>query len=460
MTDFVNRVLRPEKHDWIIRSLLDVDFYKFTMGYFIWKLHRGVNVKFRLINRNKRLPLAHLIDEIELRDQLEHVRTLRFRRTDIYYLRGMDIYGERMFPEGYLQFLSSLEMTPYRLERVGDQFELTFEGPWEVVTFWETIALAVICELLYRKLMSTMTRAELQSLYGAATDKLFRKLRLLKSRPGLKFADFGQRRRHSFLWQQFAIGMAREIMGGNFTGTSNTWMAFNQDLVPIGTNAHELPMVLTALAPKGYRKDAQYQVLREWGSAFPQNALRIALPDTYGSAQFWRDMPKDLATEVAESWRGEREDSGNCIAGAHAFVRWLQSQGISPERIAKEKIVIPSDGLDADASEAHASMVKIHDALDGVIAHPFGWGTNFSNGFEGCHPRGDEFAVVDNMKLGLTWGELFRGQSLVIKVESADGHGAVKLSNNIRKATGHPDDIRDYVAEFGAEGQVSQEVFV
>lgn len=464
MTDFVGRVLRPEKQDWIIRSLLDVDFYKFTMGYFIWKQHRGVRVKFRLINRNLRLPLAKLIDITELRDQLEHVRTLRFRRTDIYYLRGMDIYGDRMFDEGYLQFLSTMQMTPFHLEENGDQFNLSFEGPWEVVTFWETIALAIVCELLYRKLMESMTKAELDALYGAASNKLFGKLLKLKERPGIKFADFGQRRRHSFLWQKFAIEMAREVMGANFTGTSNAWMAFSQDMVPIGTNAHELSMVLTALASVDpaarpvvvhrNRKQAQYEVLRQWGKLFPQNALRIALPDTFGSAQFWRDMPADLANEVAETWRGEREDSGDPIKGALAFVQWLKAHGISEERILKEKIVIPSDGLDV------GPMYEIDEALDGIIGHPFGWGTNFTNGFDGCHPRGNELATVNNVRLALTWGELFRGQSLVIKVESANGKGAVKLSNNIKKATGTPDDIEEYAAEFGAEGQISEQPLV
>lgn len=457
MTDFTRRILRPEHPDWIIRSLLDVDFYKFTMGYFIWKLHRGVRVKFRLINRNLKLPLARLIDINELRDQLEHVRTLRFRRTDITYLRGMDIYGTHMFPEEYLQFLSTLQMTPFHLEENGVQFNLSFEGPWEIVTFWETIALAIVCELLYRKLMQTMSEPELNALYGAATDKLYKKLRALKDHGGIKFADFGQRRRHSFLWQQFAIKMARDVMGTSFTGTSNTWMAFNQDLVPIGTNAHELPMVLTALAPTDeLKKQAQYDVLRQWGGVFPQKALRIVLSDTYGSAQFWRDMPKDLAEEVAEDWRGEREDSGDPIEGAHAFVRWLMSHGISEERILKEKLVIPSDGLDVD------SMCAIADALEGFIPHSNGWGTNFSNGFEGCHPRGSELAVVNGIRLGLTNEQLFRGQSLVIKVESANGFGAVKLSNNIQKATGNPDDIAHYSRPelFGVEGQISQRVLV
>ncbi len=455
MTDFVGRVLRPERPDWIVRSLLDVDFYKFTMGYFIWKFHRGVNVKFRLINRNTALPLAKLVDENELRHQLDHVRTLKFGLTNLSYLRGMRVYGDVMFSEDYYAFLENMRMTPYVLERVGDQYELTFEGPWEVVTFWETIALAIVCELLYRKLMSTMTKAELSALYGAAFDHLYEKLATLKLRSGIRFADFSQRRRHSFLWQQSAIEMAQEVMESQFTGTSNTWMAFNRDLVPIGTNAHELPMVMTALAPTDRaKKTAQYQVLREWGKLFPHNALRIVLPDTYGSAQFWRDMPVDLAHEVAHTWRGEREDSGDPVKGARAYVHWLMSKGVSHKDIKANKIVIPSDGLDVD------SMYRIDHELDGLIGHPFGWGTNFANGFAGCHPRGADRAIVDGVGLDLTYDQLFRGHSIVVKVESANGYGAVKLSNNIKKATGRPEDIARYIKIFGSEGQVSQDVSV
>jgi nicotinate phosphoribosyltransferase len=308
--------------------------------------------------------------------------------------------------------------------------------------------------------MSTMTAGNLESLYNTAKTNLEQKMLQLKSRPGIRFADFGQRRRHSFLWQQYAIRRAREIMGDRFTGTSNTWMAFNQDMVPIGTNAHELPMVLTAIAPDSVKKYAQYRVLQEWGKMFPHHALRIVLPDTYGSAQFWRDMPNDLGKEVAETWRGIRADSGDCIVEALNYAQWLKSQGLSNERILKEKIVIPSDGLDVTAKERCGSMIEIDKVLDGVIDHPFGWGTNLSNGFAGCHPRPDDRAVVNDVPLDLSNGDLFRGQSLVIKVDSANGNAAVKLSNNINKATGDLKDVEKYIKIFGSEGQVSQEVSV
>lgn len=457
MTDFVRRILRPPQPDWIIRSLLDLDFYKFTMGLFIFRFYRGVQVTFGFINRHLHIPVANLVDEGELRAQLDHVRTLRFLPTEIYYLRGMDVYGEAMFPKDYLEFLSQLQLPPYVLTRVGNQYELKFSGPWEVVTFWETIALAIIMELLNRKLLRSMVEGysagetELRVLYARATDKLYRKLQRLKSRTTIRFADFGQRRRHSYLWQRFAIQMARDVMGPNFTGTSNTVMAHNENLVPIGTKAHEPDMVLTALAETDEeKKDAQYEGVRKWQKVFPQQALRILLPDTYGSRQFFKDMPKDLAQQVAHDWRGARGDSGDLVEEGDRYVDWLRANGADP----REKLYIPSDGLDVEP------MLNLDTTFNGWIQISNGWGTKFTNDFEGCHPRGDELAVVDGKPLGLTWDQLLCGHSFVCKVESANRRPAVKLSNNIRKATGPKDEVERYVRIFGSEGRIEQEVVV
>ena len=451
ITDFVRRITRPESPDWIIRSLLDVDFYKFTMGYFIYRLHRGVQVQFSFINRNLKIPFATIIDEQELRAQLDHVRTLRLRHTDLVYLRGQDVYGHNMFSEEYLQFLSTLQLPSYTLTRVDDQYELSFKGTWEVVTFWETIALAVISELFYRSLMRSMTELELRVLYARATDKLYAKLTRLQAHPRIRFADFGQRRRHSFLWQQFAINMSRDILGARFTGTSDTWMAFNQDLTPIGTNAHELPMVLTALADGNEAKQqAQYTVLTEWGPMFTQGGLRIMLPDTYGSLQFFQNMPKELAQEVAHNWRGMRQDSGDPIAEGKFFMDWLTRQGADPSK----KLFIPSDGLDVDP------MITIDDALGNGVELSNGLGTMLTNDFIGCHPRGNEQAVVRGQPLNFTWDEIFRGHSIVCKVQTANGKPAVKLSNNVNKATGPKSEVLEYLKIFGQSGRTSQEVFV
>ncbi len=457
MTDFIQRVLRPERPDWIIRSLLDVDFYKFTMGYFIHRFFPEVQVTFRFINRHPHIPVAELVDEDELRAQLDHVRTLRFRRTDIYYLRGMDVYGEAMFSREYLDFLAGLKLPPYTLDRRGDQYEIQFTGTWAEVTFWETIAMAIVNELVYRTLLQGMAEdrstgeSGLQILYARATDKLYHKLQRLAENPSIHFADFGKRRRHSFLWQQFAIEMAEEVVGQGLTGVSNTWMAFNKDLVPIGTNAHELPMVLTALADtNNAKRDAQYMVLEAWGNLFPQNALRIMLPDTYGTEQFFSGMSEDMAHEVSHAWRGLRGDSGDLVVEGERYIKWLTQHGVDP----KEKLYIPSDGLDVEG------ILKLNQALGGRVQLAYGWGTKFTNDFESCHPHGNEPAVVNGKKLHLTWDQLLRGHSFVCKVASADDKPAVKLSNNVNKATGPVAEIDRYLRVFGEKGRLQQRVEV
>ena len=50
----------------IISSLLDTDFYKFTMGQLIFRSYPDVEVEFGLINRSG-APLANFIREEELR---------------------------------------------------------------------------------------------------------------------------------------------------------------------------------------------------------------------------------------------------------------------------------------------------------------------------------------------------------------------------------------------------------
>lgn len=453
-TDFVGRVIRPEANDWIIRSLLDNDFYKFTMGMFIHRFYPDVRVRFRFINRNRGLPLALIIDEAELRAQLDHARTLSFRRTDLAYLRGQNVYHDNMFSEEYLAYLKDYRLPPYQLTRVGDQFEFMTQGKWSDTSPWETIYLAVVSELLYRTLMREMSATELDVMFAAAKNKLYRKLLRLKKEPGISFADFGFRRRFSHLWHKYVLEMCREVMKEQFTGASSVWMAFNQDLVPIGTNAHELPMVLTAIAESDdEKKMAQYEVLRKWGTMFPKGGLRIVLPDTYGSRQFWYHMPIDLAHEVAHDWRGDRLDSGDPIDEALRKIRWYKRMGVD-DPFTQGKISIPSDGLDVDP------MLKIHMTLAGKIGHPYGWGTMLTNDFIGCNPKGDEMLTVRGVRLPVRWSDVFRGHSLVCKPDQANGQPVVKLSNNILKATGPKEEIARYERIFAPEGRVTEQVFV
>jgi len=83
--------------------------------------------------------------------------------------------------------------------------------------------------------------------------------------PDLSIADFGTRRRHSYLWQDWCVQAMNEGLGSKFTGTSNCKIAMKRELEAIGTNAHELPMVYAALAKDdGALFQAPYEVLKDW----------------------------------------------------------------------------------------------------------------------------------------------------------------------------------------------------
>jgi nicotinate phosphoribosyltransferase len=429
-TDFVEHLrMSADGFSPPVRSLMDVDFYKFTMGQLIYRHFRGVEVTFSLIVRDPDISIASVVPEALLRKYLDHVRELGFTRTDLYYLRGMDLYGLHMFSEDYIDFLRTFRLPPYKLVKQGDAYVLTFTGEWVEVSMWETIALAIISELFYRQVMRDVPTHVLENIYRRAQVRLFDKFELLKGRPSIQFADFGQRRRHSFLWQEWAIGLCRDMMGKQFTGTSNTWMAFHHDLIPIGTNAHEVPMVLTALADSSVEmKYAQYRVLELWQKMYGQG-LRIFLPDTYGSEQFFATAPEWL-----KDWRGQRQDSGLPVIEGERYMAWLRRCGVDPS----ERITIFSDGLDVD------SMCSIDDHFVSAHPHPFGWGSLLTNDFRDCHPESPQLKPF----------------SMVCKVVRANDRPCVKLSNNTSKATGPAQEIARYAEIFGTGGRVSQSVYV
>ena len=113
---------------------------------------------------------------------------------------------------------------------------------------WEIPALSVLMELRSRKVLEQLGRFEIEVLYARAMTKLWEKITRLRGIDGLRIADFGTRRRHSFLWQDWSVQAMIEGLEEKFTGTSNCLIAMRREVEAIGTNAHELPMVYSALA--------------------------------------------------------------------------------------------------------------------------------------------------------------------------------------------------------------------
>ena len=430
MVDIASRVYNHKwKIDPIVRSLIDTDFYKLLMCQSVFRNKPKTQVTFSLINRSKHIPLADLIDEGELREQLDHIRSLSLSRGESTWLRGNTFYGKRqMFRPDFMEWFEGLRLPPYHLERKGDQYELTFEGSWPEVMLWEIPALAVLMELRGRAVLNGMDRFELQVLYARGMTRVWEKIEALREIPDLSIADFGTRRRHSFLWQDWCVQAMREGLGNAFTGTSNCKIAMSREVEAIGTNAHELPMVYAALAKDDAAlAQAPYDVLQDWQDEHEGN-LRIILPDTYGTKGFLDNAPDWLA-----GWTGIRVDSGDPATAAQIAIDWWHDRGEDP----RDKRVIFSDGLDVD------KIKELHRQFAGKVKVSFGWGTLLTNDFRGLVPD-DALAPF----------------SLVCKAVEANGQPTVKLSDNPNKAMGPADQIERYKRVFGVGEQAAQKVVV
>jgi nicotinate phosphoribosyltransferase len=214
MVDIATRVWNHKwKIDPIVRSLIDNDFYKLLMCQSVLRNHPKTQVTFSLINRSSDIRLAELIDEGELREQLDHVRSLSLSRGESTWMRGNTFYGKRqMFTPEFMDWFEALKLPDYHLEKRDGQYELTFQGSWPEVMLWEIPALAVLMELRGRAVLRDMRRFEIQILYARAMAKLWEKIETLRNIDDLRLADFGTRRRHSFLWQDWACaGYDRRI---------------------------------------------------------------------------------------------------------------------------------------------------------------------------------------------------------------------------------------------------------
>jgi nicotinate phosphoribosyltransferase len=459
----INLARRAHDHNWeldpITRSLLDTDFYKLLMLQFIWKHFPRTRATFTLMNRSHEVRLGEVVDVDELREQLESTRGLRLHKSEMIWLAGNTFYGKRgIFEPPFLHWLEhDFRLSNFELSVRDGQISLQFEGLWTETTMWEIYALSAIDELKTRASLKSLTELELDILYARAKTRLWEKMARLYGVPGLLVSDFGTRRRHSFLWQDYVVTAMRDVLGATFVGSSNTYLAYTHDLEAIGTNAHELPMAMAALANSDEElRQSQYKMLELWQRTY-QGELLIMLPDTFGTTQFLEGAPEWVA-----DWTGQRIDSKNPFVAGDEYITWLERRGRDP----RMKRLIASDGLDVDSIVAlhayfggslrnGAKATEFQSAADFVdperwlpehrIRFSSGWGTYLTNDFRDCNPQGND---------------AFNPLSLVCKLSEVDGRPAVKLSDNYQKAMGPAAEIERYRRVFGTEGVANVPVTV
>ncbi len=148
------------------------------------------------------------------------------------------------------------------------------------------LAQDVVNELYYRARMSERSSFEQDLVYATGRVRLAEKIRILREHPDVRFVDFGTRRRFSREWQLYVVGVLAEEIPEQFMGTSATEAAMIHGLVPMGTSAHEMYMVMSGIMhdSEDAIRASHNQMLKDWWDVYGWG-LSVALTDTYGSGR-------------------------------------------------------------------------------------------------------------------------------------------------------------------------------
>lgn len=331
-------------------SILDNDFYKFTMQCAVVKLFPNRKAHYEFINRGK-----HQFPEgfgNALQQEVDKMQQLQLTKSEKDFLITKCNY----LPPTYVDFLEGYRYNPNEvsIQQNGSDVTVSVSGYWYRTILWEVPLLFLISELFYK--LTDQQRVSNDEIVKRTTNKLKTYDNL-----GIKFAEFGTRRRHSFEVQNMVIDTFINTKNKSFIGTSNVYLAMKNNIKPIGTHAHEWFMFHAA--EYGF-KMANSLSLEHWVDVY-RGDLGVALSDTYTTDVFFKQFDK----KFSKLFDGVRHDSGDPIEFANKTIAHYESLGINP----MFKYIIFSDGLNSE------KVTEITKACKGKIGISFGIGTSLTN---------------------------------------------------------------------------------
>jgi nicotinate phosphoribosyltransferase len=387
----------------IVNSLLDSDFYKFSMMEAVLHQYSGSMIRYVFKWRNSEcmklcIPMEDFIGR--LKRELDHLCSLRFKDDELKYLSGIP-YFKRDFIE-YLR-LFQLNRAYIRCHVVNDHLVVVVEGPWLATILFEVPVLAIISQL-YTENTSTSKAIWLPEARKRLKEKFsFLEAGLHKDQ-AFKFAEFGTRRRADVEWHDELIYTTKENWGQYLVGTSNVMLAMKYNLKPIGTVAHEWFMAHQQLGPR--LADSQSAALQAWTNEY-RGELGIALSDTLGFDAFLKDFDRYFAL----LFDGCRHDSGDPIWWAEKLIAHYKKLRIDP----RTKAAIFSDGINFEVA------LDLFRRFHNEINVSFGIGTYLTNdcGFE--------------------------APQIVMKPVECNGRPVAKISDSVGKGMCDDPEFQDYL---------------
>lgn len=449
-------------------SFLDTDLYKLTMQCAVLKYYKDVPVTYAFTNRTPEKKLSRKAFAW-LEQQIQKLANISLSTEELHYLKAHCPY----LTPSYLDYLKDFRLHPREqvtltfqpVEDTGSESDvgdinLKISGAWVETILYEIPILALTSEA-YFKFMDTDWE------YDDQEQKAFDKgMRLLEA--GCVFSEFGTRRRRDYHTQALvfrgltkaAKEAANRGLPGKLSGTSNVHLAMRFNIPPVGTVAHEWFMGIASIL--GDYKNASEEALARWVGCFGEGVLGIALTDTFGTPEFLKAFsqpvrqldgypgkPRDRKPSIADTFlaatetlfkggesapttptpktyaqvfTGVRQDSGDPANYVKLMRKFYDEQGIKDR-----KVIVFSDSLNIERCLEYKKISE-----EAGFQPTFGVGTFMTNDF--VHKSTGKKSVPLN---------------IVIKLSSAGGRPAIKISDNIGKNTGDKETVEKVKRELG-----------
>ncbi|EEB08163.1 nicotinate phosphoribosyltransferase [Schizosaccharomyces japonicus yFS275] len=389
----------------VLKSILDTDLYKFTMLQAVMEHYPNTPVSYQFKNRSPAMALnEEAIDW--LKKEIDSLKTLSLQDDEEKWMRETCPY----LSDEFFTFLRGYRFCPSEqvvltYDETNKDLGIAINGMWHETILYEIPILALVSEAYFKFVDKDWD-------YEGQLDKAFDKgKRLIEN--GCVFSEFGTRRRRDVhtqdLVMQGLVKARQEVNGaGAFSGTSNVYFARKYNVKPIGTVAHEWYMG-TAAITNNYTA-ANYVASVKWRQTFGKN-LGIALTDTFSTDAFLRSFTANSPDDLANVYDGVRQDSGSPEEFIKKVVRHYKAIGVNPGT----KQIVHSDSLNVDRC---IHLQKLCN--EAGIGCSFGIGTNFTSDFTRKSDRTQKSKPMN----------------IVVKLYSAGGRKAVKISDDIMKNTG------------------------
>ena len=350
------------KLEQIIKSLLEIDMYKLSMGQAIYHQYSDYKTTWSFKCRNKDVKFTSEMVQ-EIKEQIQAYCKLSFTEDELEYINSI-----KWIKGSYVDFLR-LWRPRYEDFYISDEGDsgLTIEamGTWVNTSMYEIPVLAIVNEVYFRM---AYNYDELLASFKERLDEKYEKLHSGGWYAGT-FSEFGLRRRLSAEAQDMCVEKFSHLndtlhSASKFIGTSNVYLAKKYGITPVGTMAHEWIMCAGQGNHKHNPAYSNWYALDSWVKEY--GVLNgIALTDTITTDCFLRDFQLTYATLFS----GVRHDSGDPYAWGEKMIEHYRNLGIDP----KTKTLLFSDSLDFE----RADKLYRHFSKDTNVA--FGIGTYLSN---------------------------------------------------------------------------------